>query len=206
MQLVWPGPGPERDAAKEQLLLHLKELPVAWQIVYKPADHTGKDANYRWSWPAADDLFADHEAKQEQAAEVRPKGDASAAGAIVVLGARVLLSEAEDEASRKAKRRRYSKTYAEDVRLILDNVGVRQTQSELLDSLSRSGMMPDASTLGHTLAEMVRRKQLTNARDQHGVGYGLPSWLSDEEEDCGEGMEDPQGKAIIQHKPQEEPS
>lgn len=196
MQLIWPGPGADRDAARDQLIEHLKELPSDWRVSYKPVDHDGRDASYGWAWPAADDLFAHQEAAQEAAREVKAETPSQgSASAIVVLSGRVHVSDVIEEKNENevevievqpapVRRNRYSADCAEIIRGIIDDVGERMTQTQILDRMCLAGNLFSVSTLAHTLAEMVRRRELTNAKDCHGAGYGPPSWLeADEAED-----------------------
>jgi len=72
---------------------------------------------------------------------------------------------------------RYSARCAEDVFEVLKASQRRRlSQTQVLDALARRGTPWSASCCAHTLSELVRRGDLTSARDSLGSGYGLPAW------------------------------
>lgn len=54
----------------------------------------------------------------------------------------------------------------------------RLTQTEILNALSKKGMVVNQSTISNYGAELVKDDVLTNGKDKYGRGYGLPEWTS----------------------------
>lgn len=93
-------------------------------------------------------------------------------------GMRPVVLDDKSQTSRSNRGIRYSNRCAEDILVLLEEMGMRLTQTLLADEFSRRGRSWSASCLGHTLAEMRRRGMVDNATDQWGAGYGLPAWAA----------------------------
>jgi hypothetical protein len=82
----------------------------------------------------------------------------------------------------EAPRSRYSPKAAADVLQLLRAIDRRLTGQQIAEELSARKIYWSSSLLDHTLSEMRRRADLSNARDARGNGYGLPEW-DDEDND-----------------------
>ena len=62
---------------------------------------------------------------------------------------------------------------------LIGETGHRLTKVGILDALNAKGLTASPGTTGQTLAALTQFGVLTNLRDHHGRGYGLPEWTEE---------------------------
>lgn len=176
---------PERQRAFRLILAQLRSCRYDSEVHLYEGHNKARPVVVQWPgggfWPDAD---VDPEAEKEEKEEVKeehqkaptvslyPRPDAEAA-----VGGESHPSTTDPPLAGPVTLvlvdRHFSQGCADDVLRLLEDIEQWMTGQAILDELSARSIEWSQSTLGHTLAELVRCGQLRNRR---GRGYGLPAW------------------------------
>lgn len=171
----WPAEEAERLTKLREIVEVLERVLGPWRV-YFVEEGTPRSRAHSWPWPEETGLFSvlpgckapgwpawAFDADWAEA-EKRDEGD-------VAVG-----KEAETTELAAPRRNRFSPGCAEDVLALLEEVGRRMSQTQIVERLSAKGVMWSISVVAHTLAEARRRGVVDNESDEKGSGYGLPRW------------------------------